>query len=253
MKLRNIKLIIEYDGTHFHGWQLQELSKRTVQGEIEKVLKIIFKKKIRLIGSGRTDSGVHALGQVANFKIPSKMSTDEIVRALNGNLPEDITVIQAEDVSLNFHAQYSAKRKTYRYTICNRSVRPVLQRQFVLYLPQKLNLPLMRRESRNFVGVNDFRSFAASDPRAVRDGKFKTTVRRIYKLDIKKKGDMIFIDIEANGFLYKMARNIVGTLMKIGLKRLSGGSIRQILKAKNRKMAAETAPAQGLCLLQVIY
>ena len=253
MKLRNLKLTMEYDGTHFHGWQVQDPAKRTIQDEIEKILKIIFKKKIHLFGSGRTDSGVHALGQVANFKIGSTMPITEILKALNGNLPEDIVVLNAQDVPLDFHAQYKAKRKIYRYKICNRPVRCALQRQFCLYLPQKLNLAAMRKESRYLLGRKDFRSFAASDPHSEKEGKKKTTIRRIFRLEIRKKKDIVTIDIEANGFLYKMARTIVGTLLKVGLKKWKEGSIKAILKAKNRTLAAPTAPARGLCLLKVSY
>ena len=253
MKLRNLKLTMEYDGTQFHGWQVQEPSKRTIQGEIEKVLKIIFKKKITLIGSGRTDSGVHALGQVAHFKTNSAMPAPEILKALNGNLPEDIVVLDTQDVPLDFHAQYKAKRKTYRYTICNRPVRCALHRRFCLYLPQRLNFSAMRKASRALLGRKDFRSFAASDPHSEKEGKKKTTIRRIFRLKIRKKKDIVTIDIEANGFLYKMARTIVGTLLKVGLKKWKEGSIKAILKAKNRTQAAPTAPARGLCLLKVIY
>lgn len=172
---RNIKLTIEYDGTLFNGWQVQESrnghpnrsmtkTQRTVQGEIERALKKIYIKNITLIGSGRTDSGVHALGQVANFKISSVMAIPEIQCALNANLPEDISINNVEEVSSDFHAQYSVQSKTYRYTILNRNSRCSLDRNTCLYYPYKLNLAAMRREAKFLIGRKNFKSFTASDP-----------------------------------------------------------------------------------------
>lgn len=251
--MRNIKLTLEYDGTHFNGWQIQPSHKRTIQGEIEKALKAIFKKKIRLTGSGRTDSGVHALGQVANFKTTSSLSTAEILKALNANLPEDIVVLKAEEVTLKFHAQYSVKRKTYRYSILNRPTRSAVQRHFCLHVPHKLNLTAMRSEGRSLAGRQDFRSFMAMNPAERHTIKGKDTVRTISKLNIQKKGAYLYIELEANGFLYKMVRNIVGTLLAVGSGKLPKGSVRKILKEKNRMCAPATAPAKGLCLLKVNY
>lgn len=257
---RNIKLTIEYDGTDFNGWQIQNhrrnssnSRKRTVQGEIEKALKKIFKKPVKLYGSGRTDSGVHALGQVGNFKTTSKMPTDEIIRALNANLPEDIAILNAEDVASDFHAQYSAKSKTYRYTVLNRAGRCAQQRDFCLYFPYKLNLTAMREESKCLIGRKDFRSFTASDPARRKAGKDNNTTRTVKKIAIRKKGDAVTFDIQANGFLYKMVRNIVGTLLDIGTGRLPKGSIKKILAAKNRDSAGNTAKSKGLALLEVCY
>jgi len=251
--MRNIKLTIEYDGTNFNGWQIQGQGHRTVQGDIETALQKIFKKKIRLIGSGRTDSGVHALGQVANFTIASKMPTGEIIKALNGNLAEDVVVLDAKEVPVPFHAQYNAKRKTYRYTILNRKATCAQQRNFCLYFPYKLNLTAMRQEAKSLVGKKDFRSFMASDAKKRLKIAEKDTVRTIYRLDIKKKKDLLLIEIEANGFLYKMVRNIVGTLLDIGTGKLPPGSLKEILSQRNRQFAADTAPAKGLCLIDVKY
>ena len=246
--MRNIKLTIEYTGTNLSGWQLQ-LDKRTVQGEIERALKTIFKKDIRIYGSGRTDAGVHAAGQVANCKIDTAMETQDIVRALNGNLSGDITILLAEDISDKFHAQYSAKRKTYRYTISNRPTRPALNSDYLYHVTHKINLAAMKREAKAFLGKHDFRSFTATDVTTI--GKDAT--RTIHTLNITKKGDLIMVEITANGFLYKMVRNIVGTLLEVGTEQLPEGSVKKILKAQARTAAGNTAPAKGLTLMQVEY
>ena len=252
---RNIKLTLEYDGTHFNGWQIQDSNQRTVQGEIEKVLPRIFKKKCKLTGSGRTDSGVHAKAQAANFKIKSAMTPLKILKAMNAWLPPDIAVTLVEEAPLKFHAQYSAKSKTYRYTILNRPSRSALTRQFSFFYPYPLNLSLMRREAKNLLGKKDFRSFQASDPFVMRSGqsKEKTSIRTMKKIDIKKRGDLIHIDMEADGFLYKMVRNIVGTLLQIGSGRRPGRSVRKILQEKRRSAAGPTVPSEGLCLVEVKY
>ena len=248
--LRNIKLTIEYDGTDFYGWQVQVKSQRTVQAEIEKALKIIFKKHVTLFGSGRTDSGVHALGQVANFHAATRLPIATIQTALNANLPKDIAVVGIEDVGSRFHARFSVKSKTYRYTILNRPARCAIERRFCLFYPYPLNLRLMRAEAKALAGRHDFKSFQAANPS--RDKK-ATTVRTVRGVEIRKKDDFIYIDIEADGFLYKMVRNIVGTLLGIGRGKLSKGSIRQILKRKDRTIAPAPAKAQGLTLLKVEY
>ncbi|MDP8212162.1 MAG: tRNA pseudouridine(38-40) synthase TruA [Candidatus Zapsychrus exili] len=247
--MRNIKLTIEYNGTNFCGFQIQPKGKRTVQGEIQNTLKIIFKKNIKIIGSGRTDSGVHATAQVANFKISSSMPTKEIISAINANIDNDITVLEAADVSLDFHSQYNIKSKTYRYTILNRATRCSLEKDFCLLHNRKLNVKHMKDAAKLLIGQRDFKSFQSSD----KTRKPGSTIRTIKNIKIKKSGDFIYIDIEANGFLYKMVRNIVGTLLGVGSGRLEKGSIRKILKAKNRNTASPTAPAKGLCLIKAEY
>ncbi|MCK5581769.1 MAG: tRNA pseudouridine(38-40) synthase TruA [Candidatus Omnitrophica bacterium] len=251
--MKNFKLTVEYDGTKFNGWQVQAQNERTIQGKIEQALKIIFKKRIRLYGSGRTDSGVHASGQVANFKTSTQKSDNEILNAINANLPPDISIINIQEVPLDFHSQYSAKRKTYRYTILNRKARSAQNRNFYLHFPHTLNVTAMRQDIKNLVGKKDFRSFMASDTALRKTGKTKKTVRTIYDAKIQKKGDLIYIDITANGFLYKMVRNIAGTLIAVGTGKMPKGSIHQILQKKDRILAGDTAPAKGLCLLQVEY
>jgi tRNA pseudouridine38-40 synthase len=250
--MRNIKLTIEYNGTNLSGWQYQP-DKRTVQGEIQSALKIIFKNDIHLNGSGRTDAGVHAAGQVANFKIDSAMKPAEIVRALNGNIKDDISIICAEDVPENFHSRYSAKQKTYRYTILNRASRPALEKDYVLHVPYKINLTAMKNEIPALLGKHDFLSFTASDPSQRGKLTNKDTTRTIYDLRIQKKAQLITIEVTANGFLYKMVRNIVGTLLDVGTGNIPSGAIKKILKAKSRLFARATAPAKGLMLLNVVY
>ena len=249
--MRNIKITIEYDGTNFHGWQIQAKGHRTVQGEIRQALKKIFKRDTIIIGSGRTDTGVHAVGQVANFKIQTSLPVEKIRDALNGNLPEDIAILKAEEVPGKFNAQFSAKRKTYRYALLNRRARCVHNRLFCYHFNHKLNLAAMRKAARSLTGKKDFRSFTATD--SARGEKKNDTVRTIHALKINKKDDYIFIDITANGFLYKMVRNIVGALLEVGTGRLTPPALKKILKARNRNLAPATAPAHGLCLLNVDY
>jgi tRNA pseudouridine38-40 synthase len=247
--MRNFKIVFEYDGSGFCGWQSQSQGERTVQGEMEAVLLKIFKKPIKVIASGRTDSGVHAQGQVLSFKAETRMKPLEIQRALNSLLPKDIAVHEAREVKEDFHAQYSVKEKTYRYTVLNRPYRSVFLRDRVYYFPHLLNVSKMRQAAKYLVGRHDFKSFQAHDPlRAERQ-----TVRTIKKLVIKKEGDLVFINITADGFLYKMVRNITGTLLSIGLGQLLVGEMPKILKAKNRQAAGDTAPAEGLCLMSVKY
>ncbi len=248
-----IKLTLEYDGTDFNGWQIQAGKKRTVQGELEKALLKIFKQKTRVIGSGRTDSGVHALGQVAHFETSSRMTPRQILKALNASLPQDVAVVAAQKVPPSFHAQYSAKSKIYRYTILNQSTRSPLLRHYSYFYFHPLNLTLMARESRPLLGRKDFRSFQAADPAAISESPEKTTIRTIKKIEIKKRGPLISIEIEADGFLYKMVRNLIGTLLEIGSGRLRPGSIPKILEKKDRRAAGKTAPATGLCLIKVRY
>ncbi len=246
--MRTFKLTLEYDGSGFNGWQLQSNAKRTVQGELEAVLLKFFKRRVPVIGSGRTDAGVHARGQVAHFRVDTLMSCDEIQRAFNYNLPQDVVVLRVEEESLKFHAQLSAKRKTYSYHVLNRSFPSALERERCCFFPRKLNISLMRKEAREFVGTKDFSSFANVDPSHKGDA-----VRTLYRLDIKKHGNRIVFWIEADGFLYKMVRNIVGTLLGVGSGRFPAGSALKILQAKDRRAAGVAVVPQGLFLEEVKY
>jgi len=258
---RTIKLILEYDGTDFNGWQTQtarranqkqntsEINKRTVQNELEEALQTIFNKKPKVVGSGRTDSGVHAWGQVAHFKTTSSMPLTEMRNAINANLPDDVAIIDIAKAAENFHAQYDAKSKIYRYTILNRSNRTPLGRNYHLFYPYTLNLRSMREEAKSLIGRKDFKSFTATDPSKTP----RSTIRTVKCVNIMKRGDLILIDIEANGFLYKMVRNIVGTLLAVGSGTKSKGSIKDILAQKDRNAAGPTAKAKGLALMRVEY
>ncbi len=245
----NIKLIIEYDGTDFRGWQVQSRGERTVQAVIRDTFFQIFGEKINLIGSGRTDSGVHAAGQVANFRTALTKPADEIRNALNAHLPQDVAILQATAVSDAFHAQYSAKSKTYRYQILNRPVRSPLWARTALLYEYPLDLQAMREAAPVLIGEHDFSSFKGNN-RSNRDG---SNVRTVSALAVRKSADLVRIDVTATGFLYKMVRNIVGLLLECGGGRISRQDVRRILRARDRKAAPAAAPAHGLCLWKVSY
>ncbi|MBF0484938.1 MAG: tRNA pseudouridine(38-40) synthase TruA [Candidatus Omnitrophica bacterium] len=247
--MRTFKLTIEYDGVDFHGWQVQLNAQNTVQGELEAALSKNFKKKrVVVIGSGRTDKGVHARGQVAHFRMKTTMPTDELMRAINHNLPSGIVIKSVEEAEAGFHAQRSARGKSYSYTILNRSYPSALDRQRCYFFPRKINLGLMRSEARAFLGRHDFASFANVD-----HSRTCETIRTVRRLEIKKRGDFIVVTIEADGFLYKMVRNIVGTLLQVASGRFPSGSVKRMLKEKDRRSAGLAAPPEGLCLERVEY
>ena len=251
--MRNIKLIIEYDGTDYSGWQVQnnkaksKKQNKTIQQTLENTLAKILQEKIKVIASGRTDAGVHAFNQTANFKTKSSLACRNIQKALNSALPEDIRIKKAEDIHPDFHARFSARSKRYRYAIVNDSFVSVHLRRFCSLVRYPLDLSKMRRAARYLLGRHNFRSFQAVDKRE------RHPVRRILRLDIRKSGNLIYLDIEANGFLYRMARNIVGSLIEVGRGRLAPEDIKRILRAKNRIYAGPCAPAKGLCLMEVKY
>lgn len=244
--MRTIKLTISYDGTRYNGWQLQK-NGRTVQGEIEKAIEKVFGRLHRLHAASRTDAGVHAKSQVAHFKTTERIPVDKIAVALNSRLPEDISIIRAEEVPGEFHARFDAKTKHYRYHVLNSKKRDPFSERYAWRVPYSLDVPLMRKESKVLLGEHDFKSFQASDKRE------RSSTRRITKISVKKKGSSVDIDIEGNGFLYNMVRNIAGTLVDIGRGYLPAGSMKKILKAKDRTKAGPTAPAKGLFLMEVKY
>lgn len=276
---RNIRLEIEYDGTRYNGWQVQRESKsnlstrktRTIQETIENTLQGILQKKAALIVSGRTDSGVHAKGQVANFKTASQIALPKLQKALNSLLPKDISVSKVEEVGPDFHSRFDAKSKLYCYTILNSPYPCALLRRYSYFYPRPLNINLMRKEAKTLLGRHDFKAFCASG------SNIKDTFRTIKHIDIKRlaysvesradRGNkrffnytlnamrypLIVIDIEANGFLYNMVRNIVGSLLEIGKGRFAQGSLRKILAAKDRKLSGPLVPARGLCLIKAKY
>ncbi|MDP8298711.1 MAG: tRNA pseudouridine(38-40) synthase TruA [Candidatus Tantalella remota] len=244
--MRNIKLTISYDGAAYKGWQLQKTGS-TVQGKLEKAIKEVFGKEHRLHGAGRTDSGVHAKGQVAHFKTASRIPVEKISPAFNALLPDDIVVKRTEEVADKFHSRFDAKSKLYRYNILNSRQRDPFEERYTWRVPYKLNLTRMRKEAAELLGRHDFKSFQASDKRE------RSSVREISTIKLRKKGKMITLDIEGDGFLYNMVRNIAGTLVDIGRGYLSAGSMKEIIETKDRTKAGPTAPAKGLFLIEVRY
>jgi len=253
--MRNLKLEIEYAGTHYHGWQVQNIKKaratyrnsQTIQQVLEEVLKKILQEDIKLIVAGRTDSGVHALSQVANFKSTSLMPLEKLHWAINCLLPKDIKVTRIKNVGLDFNSRFSAKSKLYRYTILNRKYSSALLANRVYFFQYPLNLALMRQEAKVLLGRHNFSSFQAAEIRQ------RNPLRTIKRVKISREKDLVHIDIQADSFLYNMVRSISGTLLEIGRGRFPKGSMEKILKARNRQLAGPTLPAKGLYLVKVKY
>jgi tRNA pseudouridine38-40 synthase len=247
MSMRNIKLLIEYDGTNYQGWQVQPKGP-TIQGMLEEKLGLITGQPVQLFGSGRTDSGVHALGQIAHFKTQSRMDIRTIQRALNSLLPPDIVIQKVDEVDEGFHARKHSKSKVYEYRILNRNLRSVFHHRYVWHIPPKLNLTEMKKATQSLVGEHDFSSFRSVGTPA------RTAVRRVSRAEWKRGRDgLIRFEIEANGFLKQMVRAIVGTLVEVGKGRTKASDFRKIMNSRERKEAGPTAPAQGLFLKEVKY
>ena len=244
--MRNIKLTIEYDGKDFNGWQKQP-TKLNIQGTIEQTIKIVTGEDVDLMASGRTDAGVHAFGQVANFKTNSNIPIEKIPIALNSNLKKSIRIISAEEVDERFHSRLTCKRKTYRYIINNSEFSSAIYRNLETHIPQKLDVEKMKQAAKYFEGEHDFKAFKASGTSS------KSSVRTIYKADVKQKDDRIYIELTGNGFLYNMVRIISGTLLDVGIGKIKPEEIQKIIESKDRKLAGKTLPARGLCLIEVNY
>ncbi len=245
--MRNIRLLIEYDGTNYQGWQVQP-DGPTIQGMIEEKLTLITGEVIHLIGSGRTDSGVHAFGQVANFKTKSKLDVHSIQRALNSLLPPDIVIQRAEEVEEDFHARRESKSKVYEYRILNQDIRSAFRHKYAWHIPQKLDLEEMRKATRILIGEHDFSSFRSVGTPT------RTAIRRVIRAEWKKGRDgLIWFEIEASGFLKQMVRALVGTLVEVGKGKIDSEEFQKILDSKDRKKAGPTAPARGLFLKEVKY
>lgn len=242
----NIRLTIQYDGTNYAGWQFQK-NARSVQEIIEVTLYKIIGKVVRLTAAGRTDAGVHAKGQIANFRTDSSISPKNLQKALNSILPKDIIVSRIKEVGLRFNSQRDAKSKLYRYVIVNNDFVYPFIRRFAAKCFYKIDVSSMRRAARYLVGRHDFRSFQT------KDGEGKYSVRTVKKIRIEKDQDLIYIDIEADGFLYNMARSIVGTLIEVGRGKLPVDGVEEILRRRDRRHCGPTAPAKGLCLVRVNY
>ncbi len=245
--MKNIKLTIEYDGTRYRGWQRLADSENTIQGKIEKVLSIMTGEVIEIIGSGRTDAGAHALGQVANFKTNSNISEKDIKDYCNQYLPEDIVIKNVGKVDERFHARYNATSKKYLYRVWNSKAPTAFHRKYTYHVPQELDLKAMKRAVGLLVGKHDFRAFSSVK------SKKKSTEREVYSIEILELGEEINFIIHGNGFLYNMVRIIVGTLLEIGEGKRKVESISEIFKEGERAKAGITVPAQGLYLYEVYY
>lgn len=245
--MRNIKLTIEYDGKEFNGWQKQP-TKLNIQGTIEQAIKIVTGEEVDLAASGRTDAGVHALGQVANFKTNSNIPIDKIAIALNSNLKKSIIIISAEEVVERFHSRLTCKKKTYRYVINNSEFSSAIYRNLETHIPQKLNVIKMKEAAKYFEGEHDFKAFKASGTSS------KSSVRTIYKAEVKQMpNNRIYIELTGNGFLYNMVRIIVGTLVEVGVEKIQPEDVVKIIDSKDRNLAGKTLPPNGLYLVEVEY
>ncbi len=245
--MRNIKLTIEYDGKEFNGWQKQP-NKLNIQGTIENAIKEITSEDVELNASGRTDAGVHAFGQVANFKTNSTIPVEKIPIALNTKLKKSIRIVNAEEVDERFHSRLSCKRKTYRYVISQGACESAIYRNLETYIPNYLDVEKMKEAAKYLEGEHDFKSFRASGTSS------KSSVRTIYKADVYKPDNRhIYIELTGNGFLYNMVRIIAGTLVEVGLKKIEPSEIKNIIEQKDRTKAGKTLPARGLYLMKVEY
>lgn len=245
--MKNYKLIIQYDGTGYHGWQSQD-NAVTVQDILEKALsKLMNCEKPNVVGCGRTDSGVHAKKYVCNFKGETSIPLEKFPLALNTFLPDDIVCSHCEEVSDDFNSRYSATKKTYSYYIKNSKIPDAFTKRYAWHYRYDLDLDKMKEAAKAFLGTHDFIGFAASG------FTVKTTVRTIYALEIEQKGDMISIDITGDGFLYNMVRIIAGTLVFVGSGKIDARDMPEIIASKDRTRAGITAPAEGLFLSEVYY
>ena len=245
--MRNIKLIIEYDGKEFNGWQKQP-NKLNIQGTIEQAIKLVTGEEVDLTASGRTDAGVHAFGQVANFKTNANIPIEKVAIALNSNLKKSIRIISAEEVDERFHSRLSCKRKTYRYVINNSEFSSAIYRNLETHIPQKLNVEKMKEAAKYFEGEHDFKAFKASGTSS------KSSVRTIYRAEvIDAPNNRIYIELTGSGFLYNMVRIISGTLVDVGTEKIKPEDIKNIIESKDRTLAGKTLPPNGLFLVDVKY
>lgn len=242
----NYRLVLQFEGTRYHGWQLQP-GWATVQGEMEKAVAKTTAQQVRVLGCGRTDAGVHAEAFVASFKVDSRLPPERMLHALNSRLPEDIAVTACDIAPDDFHATRSSKGKIYRYTIATGGVRPVLDRNFVHWVRHPLDVDVMRAAAACLVGEHDFASFVSEhDPE-------KDTVRTIHRLEVAARGRHIDITVEGNGFLYNMVRTIAGCLIVVGRGARTVEWLKEVLDARDRKKAFQTSPACGLTMVKALY
>lgn len=244
--MRNIKLIIEYDGKGFNGWQKQP-GKPNIQGEIENAIERITGEEVELYASGRTDAGVHAIAQTANFKTNSNIPIEKLCLAINSQLKNSIVIKEATEVDEKFHCRYNCKGKKYRYIINNSTNGSAIYRGLEYHMPVKLDVDKMKEAAKYFVGTHDFKAFKSSGTSS------KSSVREIYKAEVTKENERITIELTGSGFLYNMVRIISGTLVDVGLGKIKPEEIKNIIENKDRTKAGKTLPAHGLYLVEVYY
>lgn len=244
--MKNYKLLIEYDGSRYYGWQRQP-EHETIQGKLENVLSLMCQENVEVIGAGRTDAGVHAKGMVANVSMDTELSEEEIRAYLNRYLPDDVAVTEVKTASPRFHARYNAMGKTYCYTCYDGEVKSIFDRKYITRLDERPDIAKMRQAAEILMGEHDFRNFCVN-PRMK-----KSTVRLVDKIEIARKGNYIIFTFHGTGFLQNMVRIMVGTLLEVGSGRMTCEQVANVLEAKDRQKAGPTAPPQGLCLMSVDY
>lgn len=245
--MQNIKITIRYDGTRYNGWQKQGNTDKTIQGKIEKVLSQILNESVEISGSGRTDTGVHAYNQIANFHTRSSINLKELIHKANTNLPNDIVIMSADIVDQSFHSRLNAKGKKYLYRIWNSKFNNPFLDRYCIHINEKLDIEAMKIAAGYLIGEHDFSSFTTLK------SKKKSKIRTIYSIDFNVENELIEIIFHGNGFLYNMVRIISGTLLDIGLGKNSPDSMNEILGKEDRNSAGYTAPAKGLFLYAVEY
>lgn len=245
--MRNFRIVLQYEGTKYQGWQKQESTDNTIQGKLEKILTKMAGVPVEVYGAGRTDAGVHAKGQVAHFKVETDMSEIQILNYINQYLPEDIAVISLKEAGERFHARLNAVGKIYQYRIINSDIPNVFERRYVHVIEKTLDIQKMRKAADILEGTHDFKAFTST-----KRGK-KSTVRTIESIQIEKMGDEICLTYKGDGFLYHMVRILSGTLIEVGLSERSVESVAEALESLDRKNAGILAPAKGLTLLEVLY
>jgi tRNA pseudouridine38-40 synthase len=250
--MRNLKVILSYDGAEFSGWQVQP-DATTVQGTLASAIGRITGEKVLPQGSGRTDAGVHALAQMMTFVTESSVPTENFVKALNDVLPASVRVLEISEAPPEFHARHSARAKTYRYRIYRESICPPFLARYVWHYPYPLDEEAMRRATAGVVGEHDFTSFAAVEPERGREGAPASNVRTIFSSSWVREGDELIYTVRGSGFLHHMVRNLVGTFLLVGKRTLRVEDVTRILEARNRSAAGATAPASGLYLVNVEY
>lgn len=246
--MNNYKLVLQYDGTRYSGWQMNKNAANTLEEKLEVLLEKLIEEKVELIGSGRTDKGVHARGQVANFRTNRRLDCDRLQREMNHYLPEDIGVLSVEAVPHEFHSRHHAKSKWYRYTVfkSTNNIKPVFERKYVTLINEALDLYKIQKGIELLIGTHDFKGFCS-------DKTKKSTVRTIHSIEVTEVDDYIFFDFIGDGFLHHMIRILMGTLIEIGTLKRSYDSILQVFETKDRSLAGYLTPPEGLCLEEVYY